>query len=255
MQIQTNKAKRIPIFEDLFAHYPRCAYLAMRNTRVLETARSVFKPGFRNHYLVLHSSRLNDGIVQCESGLEAKICSLMEGLPHIASYRSQPAALQIRIAGRKQTVFPDLLAIDGTGNVTYIDVKPHRHTLTDSFLARSEGMTAYTAEIGGAYQILTEKDLNSPRNKNVSTFLSRCNGIVRRPLAELTWHWLGTLPTTTTINEALNTLDPYPAAQSALCGWILDGEVIADLDSTEGTLHQTFQQTAQHGRRVRYAPE
>ncbi len=219
----------IPIFAQLLAKHPTALNLIPRTFPRQETARRIIKPGDRNHWVGLFSSRTNQALVPFESGLERKAFCVLETHPTIRSYRSQPYCIVLRIDGRTCTVYPDVELTTDKGAAALLEVKPATQVAKPRNQRRFDALRSWAAHRGMQFSVLTEQEIEGQRLTSATWLLSLTRGQCEQRLREATFQWLGD-NTDLTFRRALELTTHYPAVHSAICELVLDGFVAVDFD-------------------------
>jgi len=218
----------LSIFERLRAKQPTAFDLIPLTFQRQETARKVIKPGERNHWVGLFSSRLNRMLIPYESGMERKAFLLLETHPQIRSYRSQPYCIELRVQGKTRKVYPDVELISSKGQ-SLLEIKPASQLKKPRNQARFAALRDWAAHRSMRFSVLTEREIEGQRLTSATWLLSLTRGRCEQRLREATWQWLGS-HLDLKFGRALSVTTRYPAVQSALCELVLDGFIVVDLD-------------------------
>lgn len=195
---------------------------------VQETARNIFKAGYRNHYVGLFWSRKNGCLVPFESGLERDCCLHLESLPSITGYKAQPGLVTYRMGGRMRKAYPDFLVVDQHQNL--IEVKHSDKASRPEMQEKVAILQQLLADRGFRYGVLTERDIRTPRLKVVRAVYTQARLGTHPQLRSALLDWIATEPGQASYEEVCELLCRLPATvRAALDGAVLDGAFELDL--------------------------
>lgn len=138
---------------------------------ILQGIRKLTK-GRSGKRIVFFPSRKNEGLMPCESRLEADNCLNLEFDHSVISYRTQPFTIDL---GGNESYTPDSVHLDNLGSLYIREIKFSGALECKKLLARLERINTIFTKQGINFNVLTEKNLQLIPKLNNYKLLYRCS--------------------------------------------------------------------------------
>ena len=158
--------------------------------------------------IVHFPSLKNQGVVVCESRLEADFCLWLEYDKDVVSYRPQPETVSLIVDDEAHWYTPDVLATSFTGATKMWEVKPQGVYRWPAYLRKMVAAHEYFARRRQDFELVTDQVIRcQPRLRNLRWLYAQAHMVDPRATHHL-WDSLQGLAEPVTLGHLLNQAVP-----------------------------------------------
>lgn len=182
--------------------------------------------------IVHFPSLKNEGVIVCESRLEADFCLWLEYDRDVVSYRPQPETVSLIVDDKAYRYTPDVLAISFTGVEKIWEVKPHGVYRWPAYLRKMIVAEEYFAAQGRDFELVTDSVIRcQPSLRNLRWLYAQAHAIDPRAIPHL-WDSLQGLTGPVTLGRLLN--QAVPVSVRAIAHAVFQGQLAINLGEVWG---------------------
>jgi hypothetical protein len=174
-------------------------------------------------HIVHFPSLKNEGVIVCESRLEADFCLWLEYDKNVATYRPQPDPARLVVNESRVRYTPDFLSTSLTGAEKLWEIKPRGVYQWPAYLRKmAEASTHYRAQ-GRDFELVTDVVIRrDPHLRNLRWLYAQAHVVDPRESAHL-WDILDQMEEPVTLGRLFQ--QPVPVGIRAIAGAVFHGEL------------------------------
>ena len=195
--------------------------------------------------IVHFPSLKNQGVVVCESRLEADFCLWLEYDKDVVSYRPQPETVFLIVDDKAHRYTPDVLAISFTGVEKIWEIKPQGVYRWPTFLRKMVAAHDYFAIRGQDFELVTDSVIRcQPSLRNLRWLYAQAHVVDPRASRHL-WDSLQGLTGPVTLGHLLE--QAVPVSIRAIAHAVFQGQLAINLGEVWGPHSVLTIQGDRHG--------
>ena len=207
-------------------------YLLTRGQGIRNQPVRTIGRGHPGQQTVHFPSRKNEGVVICESRLEADFCLWLEYDLEVVSYRPQPQTIPLFVDAVLHRYTPDFLAVYFTGEEKAWEVKPHGVYQWPAYLRKIAAAKEYFAAQGQGFELITDEAIRRQPHLRSLRWLYAHAHVIGPHARRYLWDWLKGAGGSSTLGHLLQ--QGAPVSICAIADAIFCGQLAIRLDTPLG---------------------